>query len=178
MLLVALVAGVLSATTSGGGGVSGVRQNGIGYTLTNYRNHHHGQQGLPYTISGYGHHHVQQMLHYTISGNLTRPLYPGGYSRIDFSFSNPNSQSITVPAGAIAITITSRKGCPAYPNFKVVHTLTKTVTIPKHARNESLSNLRINPKDWPVIEMVTTPFTQDACLGTFYLHYQAGGGSG
>jgi len=87
-------------------------------------------------------------------------------SRIDLSFTYPNPQGITVPATAIRFTIESRQGCPAYPNFRVVHALTASVTLPGNT-TRSLSALGIAPKDWPVITMVTTHATQDACMGTF-----------
>lgn len=153
VLLAALVGGVLWATASHNGpAVSMGGHNRVGYALTGYQD---------------------ETLHYTIAGNVTRPLYPGGYSRIDLSFANPNSQSIPVPAGAVTITVTSRKGCPAHPNFKVVHTLTAPIIIGKDS-TATLADLGITARYWPVIMMVTTPFTQAACEGTFYLHYSTG----
>jgi hypothetical protein len=166
VLLVALVAGVLSATSQGSGGaVSAVGHKSVADALTGYK---HCKDDTDKDCK-----QTPPSLHYTISGNATKPLAPGVDSKIDLSFTNPNSQSITVPATAITITIGSRKGCPASPNFRIVHTLTASITLPGNT-TRSLSTLGVTRKDWPVITMVTTHVTQDACIGTFRLYYSTG----
>lgn len=113
--------------------------------------------------------------HFTIAGNASQVLYPGTTSPIDLEFTNKTGTAITLPAKAITITITSpRTSCPSSPNFAVVQTLASTITIPKDATGESLSDMGITPKDWPVVSMVTTHVNQDACEGmTLALHYSA-----
>lgn len=157
-LLVALVAATPAARTTNGGSVALTGQRGVGYTLTNYKN--------------------SRRLHYTISGNATKPLSPGTSATIDLSFHNPNSTSITIPAGAIAISIDSPgRGCSAHRNFAVVHTLTTSATIPGNT-TRSLAELGVPSTDWPVVEMMDTSFTQDACAGaTLLLHYSSGNGN-
>lgn len=112
---------------------------------------------------------------FTIAGGASPALYPGTRSTIDLVFTNKTDKAITLPAGAIKITISSpRPVCPASPNFSVVQTLTSAVTIPKNATAESLADLHVTTRSWPVISMVTTHVTQDACAGmTLTLRYSA-----
>lgn len=112
---------------------------------------------------------------FTIAGGASPALYPGTRSTIDLVFTNKTDKAITLPAGAIKITISSpRPVCPASPNFSVVQTLTSAVTIPKNATAESLAALHVTTRFWPVISMVTTHVTQDSCAGmTLTLHYSA-----
>lgn len=115
---------------------------------------------------------------FTISGDASPALYPGTSRSIDLSFTNGTDKAIELPAGAIKITVSSpRPACPASPNFSVVQTLTTSITIPKNATNESLADLDVTSRFWPVISMVTTHVTQDACAGmTVTLHYSTGNG--
>lgn len=104
---------------------------------------------------------------FTIAGTASKVLYPGTRSSIDLAFTNTTGTAITLPAGAIAITINSPRPttCPASPNFLVDHTLTATITIPPHVTGDSLSDMGVKTASWPVISMVTTHVTQDACQG-------------
>lgn len=113
--------------------------------------------------------------HFTIAGNASQVLYPGTTSTIDLAFTNTTGTAITLPAGAISIAIASqRTACPSSPNFSVIQTLTKAITIPPHVTGDSLADMAITSKDWPSISMVTTHVTQDACAGmTLNLHYSA-----
>lgn len=116
--------------------------------------------------------------HFMIAGDAARALYPGMSTSIDLAFTNETDRAIDLPARAIKITISSpRVTCPASPNFSVVQTLTTSITIPKNANHESLADLHVAPQFWPVISMVTTHVTQNACSGaTISLHYSARSG--
>lgn len=106
-------------------------------------------------------------LSFTIAGNASQVLYPNKSSTIDLAFTNPSDTAIPLPAGAIKITITSSKPttCPVSSNFKLVQTVTTTITIPPHATGASLSEMHVTPKYWPSISMETTTSNQDACEG-------------
>jgi hypothetical protein len=110
---------------------------------------------------------------FVISGDALGLLYPGVGRPIDLAFTNPGARSIKIPSGAITITITSTKaGCSAYPNFVIRHGLRTSVTVAAHS-HRSLSGLHVPRRDWPVIAMVTTHVTQDACEGAnLTLHYR------
>jgi len=112
---------------------------------------------------------------FMIAGNATHVLYPGTSTSIDLVFTNETGKAIELPARAIKIAISSpRPTCPASPNFSVVQTLTTAITIPKDANHQSLTNLQVPSRFWPIISMVTTHVTQDACAGaTITLHYSA-----
>lgn len=155
---VALVAGMLVSAAGNGGGVSPVGRKGVSYTLVRFNEHRHA-------------------LAYVISGNATTALHPGTSSTIDLRFQNPNSQRITIPSGAITVTIGAPgRGCPAHRNFEVVHTLTASITVPANA-TRTLSALGVPPAEWPVVEMKDTAATQDACAGaTLPLRYSANHG--
>lgn len=115
---------------------------------------------------------------FAVAGDASKDLYPGTTSTVDLSFTNETGNAIELPAGALKITIsTPRSNCPASPNFSVVQTITTTIKIPKSATNESLADLHVTPRFWPVVSMVTTHTTQDACAGmAITLHYSAGSG--
>jgi hypothetical protein len=112
---------------------------------------------------------------FMIAGNATHVLYPGTSTSIDLVFTNETDEAIKLPARAIKIALSSpRPTCPATPNFSVVQTLTTAITIPKGADHQSLTNLQVASRFWPVISMVTTHVTQNACAGaTITLHYSA-----
>lgn len=119
---------------------------------------------------------TNQDVHFAITGDASQVLYPGKTSSIDLAFTNKTGTAITLPAGAIAITMSSQRPtkCPTAPNFTVVQTLTSAIAIPDGVTGESLSNMGITTGDWPVISMVTTHVTQDGCAGmTLTLHYSA-----
>lgn len=130
---------------------------------------------LSYQFQGHpeGHGDESPGAHFTVTGNAPGVLYPGTSSTIDLSFTNDTNEAINVPAGALKITISSpRSSCPASPNFSVVRSLTTTIRIPKSATNESLADLHVTSRFWPVISMVTTHATQDPCAGmAITLHY-------
>ena len=55
---------------------------------------------------------VRKGLPFTIAGDLPGVLAPGTSGRVDLSFTNPNQKPINIPAGAIAIAVTtSNPGC-------------------------------------------------------------------
>lgn len=111
---------------------------------------------------------------FTISGDATRVLSPGSSSAIDLSFTNRSEKAIRLPSRAIAISIRAPSTCPASPNFTVVRTLLSAITIPRRASDISLADLGVVRASWPVIEMVTTGASQDACEGaTLVLRYTA-----
>ncbi len=117
---------------------------------------------------------------FSIAGNATRVLYPGTTSPIDLSFTNKSGTPIDLGSGAVGIRVTSpNPRCSASVNFKVDRSLLAAVTIPRHAEDVSLGSLRVPPGAWPVIEMLTTHVTQDACADlTLTLHYSTGGSGG
>jgi hypothetical protein len=112
---------------------------------------------------------------FMIAGNAAHVLYPGTSTSIDLVFTNETGEAIKLPARAIKIAISSpRPNCPASSNFSVVQTLTTAITIPKDANHQTLTNLQVASRFWPVISMVTTHVTQNACAGaTITLHYSA-----
>ena len=112
---------------------------------------------------------------FTISGNLAAPLYPGTSQELDLVFTNPNPSPINLAADAISITVSSVKTeCEASVNYAVAQSLTAAVTIPAH-RARSLSQLGVSHGHWPVIAMVGTDSSQDACQGApLTLRYSAG----
>jgi hypothetical protein len=109
---------------------------------------------------------------FSISGNTIPPLYPGASQRLDLSFTNPNSSTITIASGGVSITITtSRVGCLPTVNFAVTKGLTSTVVVPAGS-TKSLGQLGVPPFRWPVIKMIETNTNQDACEGApLTLHY-------
>ena len=113
---------------------------------------------------------------FSISGNITTPFYPGVSQKLDLVFTNPNPVPITIPAGGVTITLSTRRaGCPSSPNFKVDQSVTTSVTLPKKS-TVSLSRLGVTMAEWPVITMVDTPYNQDACEGAVVtLRYSAVG---
>jgi hypothetical protein len=115
---------------------------------------------------------------FAVVGDASKDLYPGTTSSVDLSFTNETDEAIDLPPGTLKITIsTPRAGCPASPNFSVVRTITTTIVIPKSATDASLADLHVTPRFWPVVSMVTTHTTQDACAGmAITLHYSAGSG--
>jgi hypothetical protein len=112
---------------------------------------------------------------FTISADLAAPLYPGTSQELDLVFTNPNPSPISVAAGAVSIAVsTVKSGCKASVNFAVAQSLTAAVTIPAHEAR-SLSQLGVSHGDWPVIAMVGTDSSQDACQdAALTLHYSAG----
>jgi adhesin/invasin len=109
---------------------------------------------------------------FTIAGDASPSLLPGATKSLNLVFTNPNPSPITIAAGGVTITISSSvAGCPATPNFAVVHGLTASATVPATA-TRSLSDLGIPAANWPVVAMVETHTDQDACQGTVLtLHY-------
>lgn len=163
-VLLAVVGGLaLPSTPTGAARPRPVTIQGRGVLLS-FRSQGFGESG-----GGYG------SEHFVIAGNATHVLYPGTSTSVDLVFTNETDKAIDLPARAIKIAITSpRPSCPASPNFSVVQTLTAAITIPKGATQESLTNLQVASRFWPVISMVTTHVTQDACAGAaITLHYSA-----
>ena len=116
---------------------------------------------------------------FTIGGSLASPFAPGLSQSLNLTFTNPNPSPMTIPAGAINITITTSNptGCPATGNFTVTHGLTAAVTIPANtATPVSLSTLGAPTSSWPVITMINATFNQNLCHGvTVTLHYTGSG---
>lgn len=151
----------LSSTASSGGAPLRGEPN-----LASYHRHNNASQTASATANS----------QFTIAGTASKVLYPGTRSSIDLAFTNTTGTAITLPATAITITITSPRptNCPATPNFSVVHTLTTAITIPADVTSDSLSDMGITARSWPVISMVTTHVTQDACQAmTLSLRYSA-----
>jgi hypothetical protein len=119
---------------------------------------------------------AQTGVRFTVSNLVTPPLYPGVSQRLDLVFTNPNPSPITIAPRAVSITVsTSRAGCSTAVNFAVTQGLTSSVTVPAN-QTRSLDDLGVGETHWPVITMVDTPSSQDACQGApLTLHYSAGG---
>ncbi len=122
-------------------------------------------------------HHTgaQVGVRFTISNAVTPPLYPGTSQRLDLVFTNPNPSPITIAPRAVSITVsTSQARCSARANFAVTQGLTSSVTVPAN-QTRSLSDLGIGQTHWPVITMVDTRSSQNACQGApLTLRYSAG----
>ena len=122
-----------------------------------------------------GHTQLASGADFAITADLPALLYPGTSQKLDLVFTNPDPSTITIDAGAVAITIsTTKAGCEASVNFAVIQGLIATVTIPA-GQTRSLSQLGIDQIDWPVVAMVDTDSNQDACQAApLTLHYEAG----
>jgi hypothetical protein len=106
-------------------------------------------------------------LGFTVGGSPSAALYPGTSQPINLTFTNPNTDPITIPSGGIAasnIAITSNAPGCASSNFTITQGLTTSVTIPaRQSMPVSLSTLGVPQADWPVIEMIETHKNQDVC---------------
>ena len=113
---------------------------------------------------------------FTVGGDLVQPLSPDVSESLDLTFTNPNPGPITIAAGGITsanIAITTSVAACSPSNFAVSQGLTVSVTIPARTTTPvSLVSLGVPQADWPVITMVDTNTSQDACEGAaLTLHY-------
>ena len=135
---------------------------------------HHDPTTTTTTTSAH-HTGAQVGVRFTITNTVTPPLYPGTSQRLDLVFTNPNPSPITIAPRAVSITVsTSQARCSARANFAVTQGLTSSVTVPAN-QTRSLSDLGIGQTHWPVITMVDTHSSQNACQGApLTLRYSAG----
>lgn len=108
---------------------------------------------------------------FKITGNVVGLLAPGVRRPVNLVITNP--LNFTIEVTSVTVTLdpeTSNAGCPA-SNFAVVHSLVGSVTIPANA-TRSLEDLVADQTRWPLVEMLNTRTSQDACKqATFTLTY-------
>jgi hypothetical protein len=102
-------------------------------------------------------------LPFTIGGTGRDPVYPGGPDvPVDLVFTNPNAAPITVTGVRVTVTGMSEPDCHM-AGLSVVRQLAATPAVPAGA-TRSLSQLGIDPSDWPQLRLADNG-NQNACRG-------------
>jgi hypothetical protein len=120
---------------------------------------------------------------FQISGVAPGAFHPGLTQKMNLLVTNPNASALTVPTGAITISIdTGSAACPPFsgvePNFTVTSN-GAAFTIPGGTTSPvTLTSLGVSNANLPTITMNNTSFDQQGCKSlNLVLHY-SGNGSG
>jgi hypothetical protein len=108
-----------------------------------------------------------------IMGDLADPLYPGaGPQKLDLVLVNPNRLPLTLTGGITVTFAGTVPGC-SLSNFKVTHGMTAGSVVMPARSSETLTQLGVPQTQWPLVSMLTTTTTQNACQGaSLTLKYQ------
>jgi hypothetical protein len=113
-----------------------------------------------------------------ITGSVTGLFSPGVIQPLNLVLSNPYNFAITVSSVTVSVDPATTKtsgapnpACLGTTNLTVTQQLAATVTLPPNG-TKSLSELSVDPANWPTLQMPDLPTNQDACKNTtFKLSY-------
>lgn len=119
--------------------------------------------------------------HFDIGGDTARVLAPGVVVHLDLAMTNPHDQAMTVTDLVVAVDgVTAPLADRHHPcsvDDYMVEQMGADVraTVPRGAQR-SLSDLGIDPQEWPRVGMVDRSVNQDGCKGAVVtLSYSAAG---